>query len=71
VVEGVEGRGSRRLADSVAIATEDTGKRVGRANMRLIRVEDCSLNIESRPNLVIKYIYISLFYKYKFLFMHF
>jgi hypothetical protein len=37
-------------------------------NMRLIRVENCSLIIQSRHNFAIGYIYIYLFYKYKFLF---
>jgi hypothetical protein len=44
-------------ADSAAIATEDAGKRVGE-NMRLIRVEECYLNIESGHNFGIEYIHI-------------
>jgi hypothetical protein len=35
------------------------------ANMRLMRVKYCSLNIESSHNFVIEYIHISLFYKHK------
>jgi hypothetical protein len=45
--------------DSAAIAAEDAGKRVG--NMKLIRVEECYLNIESRHNFGIEYIYIFKF----------
>jgi hypothetical protein len=44
-------------ADSAAIAAEDVGKRVGE-NMRLIRMEECYLNIESRHNFSIEYIHI-------------
>jgi hypothetical protein len=38
------------------------------ANMRLIRVEECYLNIESRHNFGIEYIHIFIIHKYNFIF---
>jgi hypothetical protein len=46
-------------ADLAVIAAKDAGNRVGAgANMRLIRVEECYLNVESRNNFSIEYIRI-------------
>jgi hypothetical protein len=56
--EGVRGRIRQRASNSRRRRMEEGG--VG-ANMRLIRVEDCSLNIKSRHNFVVEYIHIYLF----------
>jgi hypothetical protein len=56
--EGVRGRIRQRASNSHRRRMEEGG--VG-ANMRLIRVEDCSLNVKSRHNFVVEYIHIYLF----------
>jgi hypothetical protein len=56
--EGVRGRILQRASNSHRRRMEEGG--VG-ANMRLIRVEDCSLNVKSRHNFVVEYIHIYLF----------
>jgi hypothetical protein len=58
VVEGVASRGK---GEAGGFGGDSHRRRKGGANMRLIRAEDCSLNIESRHNFLLN-ISISLYF---------